>query len=939
MCSTKSRETPCALLLLLLLRLLPPTPASADLGIGGDPGHEWNDNVLTITADGTYIISGDGDTSPKEQRVLVRSGLSVDVTLDGVEFVMSDSSGGPAFDIEGNSTVFLRLSNSNSVTGEDDVSGNTYAGFHVPYDATLSISGGGELTINMPTASDGAWSAAAIGGNGYQDPSAHENDAGKIIINGGTITAHGAPGIGDNNRQSTLVLSGNVSVDASVKAANIALAGSVTLQSGSELTIPEDCSPWLGSPSGSGSLTLVDGAVLTNNGTINVYPGYTISGAIATGSDRVYYAPTIHSPASIPLAYVREPYDLEFTATGDTPITWTTDGDLPNGLTVTSDDSSLDISGEPNVEAGSYSFTLKASNDVYYDEVVVPLEVLPDVPLAPTITSATPQKDAAEVTLAAVTWRELGGARILSYDVELSCGADGSSTRTLAATPHTEPGVPVVLSLLDMREEVSYDLRVRAWNSVDSSDWSDWFLDVVPLSHKSTPGAPKNVVATPGNESVTVSFDAPLVSEDTPILSFSVTMSHDSTLGAPVTLPAAASSYVASSLTNGTAYQFKVAAENERGIGTEQWANTVTPATVPGKPLNVTAVSGDTKAIVRFDKSASDGGSAITEYVVTAYRQPDNVAVKTAYPNPKTGTSATVSGLSNGVSYVLAVHAVNEIGPGEDGRSNTVTPERDETLPGPPQNVKASAGNTRAAVMFEAPESAGSSPITEYVVTAYQEDGLTPVEATVSPSPPSPPSPPNPVVKSPATVSGLTNGTAYLFAVYAINANGEGAEAWTDAVTPKPSTVPGPPQNVTAEAGNAAATVTFAPPSYDGGSAIIEYVVTAYKQPTNVADKTTSLTPPASESATVTGTVSGLTNGTAYKFAVQAVNANGANEKKAWANEQAAVTPAEGVVDDNNNSQNNSGDQGGGGCDADEAAGVGVLLALLCAYVRGRRLR
>ena len=80
----------------------------------------------------------------------------------------------------------------------------------------------------------------------------------------------------------------------------------------------------------------------------------------------------------------------------------------------------------------------------------------------------------------------------------------------------------------------------------------------------------------------------------------------------------------------------------------------------------------------------------------------------------------------------------------------------------------------------------------------------------------------------------------------------------------------------TATASDSQATVTFAPPAYDGGDPVQGYTVTAN---------------PGGESATGTGspvTVFGLTNGVSYTFTVSATNTLGVSAPSAASN---AVTP------------------------------------------------
>ena len=279
----------------------------------------------------------------------------------------------------------------------------------------------------------------------------------------------------------------------------------------------------------------------------------------------------------------------------------------------------------------------------------------------------------------------------------------------------------------------------------------------------------------------------------------------------------------------------------------------IVPTTVPGAPTDVTATPGNAQAAVSFSPPASNGGSAVTSYTVTS--NPGSVMAN----GP--ASPITVTGLTNGTTYTFTVTATNSVGTGPaSAPSNAVTPGASPTVPGPPTNVTATAGNAQAAVSFSPPASNGGSVITSYTVTSNPGSVMANGPA------------------SPITVTGLTNGTTYTFTVTATNSVGTGpASAPSNAVTPGASpTVPGPPTNVTATAGNAQAAVSFSPPASNGGSAITSYTVTSN---------------PGSVTATGSAspiTVTGLVNGTTYNFTVTATNSIGTGPASAPSN---AVTP------------------------------------------------
>jgi outer membrane protein assembly factor BamB len=78
----------------------------------------------------------------------------------------------------------------------------------------------------------------------------------------------------------------------------------------------------------------------------------------------------------------------------------------------------------------------------------------------------------------------------------------------------------------------------------------------------------------------------------------------------------------------------------------------------PGPPVDVSALASDGQAAVTWDAPADNGASPISSYVVTA--QPGGRTVTLS----GTETEATVTGLTDGVSYRFAVTAVNGAGAG-----------------------------------------------------------------------------------------------------------------------------------------------------------------------------------------------------------------------------------------------------------------------------------
>ena len=133
-----------------------------------------------------------------------------------------------------------------------------------------------------------------------------------------------------------------------------------------------------------------------------------------------------------------------------------------------------------------------------------------------------------------------------------------------------------------------------------------------------------------------------------------------------------------------------------------------------------------------------------------------------------------------------------------------------------------------------------------------------------------------------ASISGLACNTAYHFRVKATNS--VDTTFGTDKTFTSTACVPGAPTIISASAGNAMASIAFAPPVLNGGSAI-----TGYRVVPNIGQPVTGTEIPIN--------VPNLINGNAYTFTVTATNAAGTGQASVAS---AVVIPGVVVVDDAN---------------------------------------
>jgi len=205
---------------------------------------------------------------------------------------------------------------------------------------------------------------------------------------------------------------------------------------------------------------------------------------------------------------------------------------------------------------------------------------------------------------------------------------------------------------------VGYSLQVRAVNLFGTGPLSAPSNEVTPTG---LPGAPRTVVATRGNASLSVTWAAPLSDGGSPITGYEVLLRRGTVaqpVGPPIVITVAGTTANITGLTNGVQYNVQVRAVNALGRGAAATSNTVTPATVPDAPALGAVTSG---AVGGTRTVAVNGGAAVLDYSVTAYDQDGSVAQRiTVGP----GTRARTFVLPVVGPYTFDVRARNAVGDG-----------------------------------------------------------------------------------------------------------------------------------------------------------------------------------------------------------------------------------------------------------------------------------
>jgi predicted acyl esterase len=177
---------------------------------------------------------------------------------------------------------------------------------------------------------------------------------------------------------------------------------------------------------------------------------------------------------------------------------------------------------------------------------------------------------------------------------------------------------------------------------------------------------PTGVTATPNNGHIQVAWQAPPTwAGGSAPTGYRVTVSPTNDT---VDVPAGTTSLDYSNVGTGGTFTFKVAAKFDSVVAPSSDASLAVTIGDPSAPQSVVATAAKESAVVTWAAPASDGGSPITGYTVTATPGGATCAWTTG---PLT---CTVTGLTAGTSYTFGVTATNASGTGPAGTSAAVTP-------------------------------------------------------------------------------------------------------------------------------------------------------------------------------------------------------------------------------------------------------------------------
>jgi titin len=575
-------------------------------------------------------------------------------------------------------------------------------------------------------------------------------------------------------------------------------------------------------------------------------PPATVAGTLGNASVALTWDPSVSNGLTVTNYYVQY--------SSNSGSSWSA------GLSVGSAATSYTVTGLTN--GTSYLFRVAGVNSAgtgtysAATDAVVPA-TLPSAVGAPVgtandssiyLTWTAPANNGAVITDYNIQYSSNGGGTWISY-------TDGISALTSATVSGLTNGT-------------SYVFRIAAVNIVGAGSYGSASTGVIPVA---VAGAPTSVLGQGANNSVALAWSPPANNGGSAITDYLIQYSTDS--GSSWSTFSHTASFAAyatvTGLTNGTPYEFRLAAINVAGTGAwSSVSSSVIPYTVAGAPTGVTAVPGDSQVVLSWTAPTNNGGNAITDYAVE-YSTNSGTTWITYVDGASSAVGATVTGLTNGTGYIFRISAVNAAGTGTASASSSSTVPR--TMPTAVQALAGTPGDSQMTLTWSLPASSGGSAITDYIVQYSDDSGVSwstfadGVSTTRS-----------------AIVTGLINGAGYTFRVAAVNVAGTGSYSLvTNSIAPY--TTPGVPQTLAANASNAQVALSWNAPGSTGGNAISDYTV-QYSSNSGVTWTTWTHNASSMSSATVTG----LINGTTYVFRVAAVNAAGAS---AYTSASSPVTP------------------------------------------------
>ncbi|WP_420620303.1 fibronectin type III domain-containing protein [Candidatus Poriferisocius sp.] len=383
------------------------------------------------------------------------------------------------------------------------------------------------------------------------------------------------------------------------------------------------------------------------------------------------------------------------------------------------------------------------------------------------------------------------------------------------------------------------------------------FTGTPPTPQTTAPGAPRIVGFVNAADTVGVVWGPPSDNGGAPITGYTIDLYLNNRRIDTKTLGAQTRETEFKNLSADTAYQVRITARNTAGTSNPTVANTRTGAatSAPSAPRNIRVTPDENSATASWNPPSNDGGAAITGYRADLYRNNTRVNRKSLSASQR---STTFAGLSADTAYQIRVSAENTAGRSASTAAGFRTdPARQPqaSAPGAPRIVGFVNGADTVGVVWSPPSDNGGAPITGYTIDLYLNNRRIDTKTVGAQT-------------RETEFKGLSADTAYQIRLTARNTAGTSNPTVANARTARATSAPSAPRNLRVSADEDSATVSWNPPSNDGGAAITGYRADLYRNNTRVNRKNLS----ASQRST---TFTGLSADTAYQIRVSAENSAG----------------------------------------------------------------
>ncbi len=275
------------------------------------------------------------------------------------------------------------------------------------------------------------------------------------------------------------------------------------------------------------------------------------------------------------------------------------------------------------------------------------------------------------------------------------------------------------------------------------------------------PPAPTGLRAAGGDARVTLNWDPSAGATTYDV--YRGVVAGASSAGPPLATGVSKATYVDASVVNGVTYYYTVRAVNAAGSSgtSNEAAATPSPPSPPSAPGGLVATAASNRVDLTW--TASDSATAYNVY--RSLTPGAHTGSEAPFAAGVSGTTYADTTAVNGTTYYYVVTATNA--GGESGNSNEVSATPAPRPPAAPADLRASAGDSRVTLAWNASPGAVSYNVYRSTISGGTRDRIATALTTTG-----------------FTDATAQNGTTYYYVVRAANSDGESGDSNEAAATP-----------------------------------------------------------------------------------------------------------------------------------------------------------